>query len=105
MTLRLLPDRIQEGSVRLRDISQDVGLSESRLAHLFSAQVGLAFRPYVRSLRVTRAIELAAQGHSLTEAAYEAGFADSAHLTRSCHVTIGIAPTVLTTRFQITLEP
>lgn len=102
--LRLLPSRIQEGTVRLRDISKEVGLSESRFAHLFSAQVGMAFRPYVRCLRVTRAVELVVQGHSLTDAAHEAKFADSSHLNRACHLSLGIAPTVLTSRFHITLE-
>lgn len=104
-SLRLLPDRILEGAVRLREISDDVGLSESRFAHLFSAQVGLAFRPYVRCLRLIRAVELAAQGHSLTDAAHGAGFADGAHLNRACYQTFGIPPTDLTNKIAITLQP
>lgn len=103
-TLQLLPSRIRDGTVRLRDISRDVGLSESRFAHLFSAQVGMAFRPYVRCLRVTRAVELAVQGQSITDAAHEAGFADGSHLNRACYLTLGMAPTALTTGFHITLE-
>ncbi|MET8877289.1 helix-turn-helix domain-containing protein [Nocardia sp. NPDC004604] len=103
-TLQLLPGRIQEGTVRLRDISRAVDLSESRFMHLFSAQVGMAFRPYVRCLRVTYAVGLTVQGLSLTEAAHEAGFADSSHLNRACHLTPGMAPNVSTSQFHITLR-
>lgn len=55
------------------------GLSVDRMSHLFVEQTGLPFRTYVLWLRISRAVELYAQGSSLTEAAHDAGFADSAH--------------------------
>ncbi|WP_253784341.1 helix-turn-helix domain-containing protein [Nocardia amikacinitolerans] len=90
--LRLLPERIAEGPVRLADLARAVHLSESRLAHVFSAELGLPFRPYLRWLRVQRAVELLAAGHTLTEVAHGAGFADSAHLTRVCRAMFGAPP-------------
>jgi len=42
-----------------------------------------------------RAVTSAFQGRSWTEAAHEAGFADAAHLTRTCRRMIGLAPTML----------
>lgn len=94
--LRLLPERIEEGQVRLREVAGTVGLSESRLAHLFAEEIGLAFRPYVRWLRMCRAIDQIARGHNLTDAAHTAGFFDGAHFTRVCNKTFGMSPAVLT---------
>ncbi|MBC7301482.1 MAG: helix-turn-helix transcriptional regulator [Nocardia sp.] len=87
-----LPTLLADGPVRLGDLAQRVHLSESRLAHLFSTEVGLPFRAYVRWLRMQRAIRLVAAGRTLTEAAHGAGFADSAHLNRVCHSMFGAAP-------------
>lgn len=87
-----LPGLIAKGPVRLSDLAQRVRLSESRLGHLFSAEVGLPFRAYVRWLRMRHAIRIVAAGQTLTEAAHAAGFADSAHLNRVCHSMFGAAP-------------
>ncbi|MFC9966750.1 AraC family transcriptional regulator [Nocardia ignorata] len=40
-----------------------------------------------------RGFTVVREGGSLTEAAHAAGFADSAHLTRTCRELIGITPT------------
>ncbi|WP_433654531.1 helix-turn-helix transcriptional regulator [Nocardia sp. CA-128927] len=93
--LHLLPELIAAGPVRLRDVAVSVDLSESRLAHLFSAELGLAFRPYVRWLRMSRAIDQIALGQTLTDAAHAAGFFDGAHFTRVCNKTFGLSPAVL----------
>ncbi|MBF6328091.1 helix-turn-helix domain-containing protein [Nocardia transvalensis] len=90
--LNLLPGRLDEGRVRLRDLAREVNLSESRLGHLFTDEVGIPLRPYVRWLRMQRAIERLASGGSLTDAAHDAGFADSAHLSRACRGMFGRAP-------------
>ncbi len=68
-----------------------VNLSPSRFRHLFIKEVGLAFRPYVLWLRLGRAVEAFAAGETLTAAAYRAGFADSAHLSRTFRRMYGIA--------------
>jgi AraC-like DNA-binding protein len=58
-------------------------LSESRFSHLFVEETGLPFRTYVLWRRLMQAVELKATGASLTQAAHEAGFADSAHFSRT----------------------
>ena len=67
-----------------------VGLSPSRARHLFVAQTGLPFRTYALWLRIELAVALYAAGSSLTEAAHEAGFADSAHFSRTFRRTFGL---------------
>lgn len=71
------------GPVSLAQIAAVVGLSPSRFRHLFVAELGLPFRSYVLWRRLTSAVDAFAAGESLTTAAYRAGFADSAHLSRT----------------------
>lgn len=73
-------------------------LSESRFRHLFVAETGIAFRPYVLWARVKRAIEIGFDGVSWTDAAMGANFADQAHLTRTCRRMFGLSPSALTPR-------
>ncbi|MEV0829458.1 helix-turn-helix domain-containing protein [Nonomuraea rubra] len=95
--IALLPTLLAGGPVRLRAVAEAVHLSPSRLAHLFSAHVGIPLRPYVRWLRLQRAIGRVAAGESLTAAAHAAGFADGPHFTRAFRSTFGNAPSELAT--------
>lgn len=74
----------------LADVATVAGLSPSRARHLFVEQTGLPFRTYLLWLRVTKAVEIFASGRSLTEAAHEAGFSDSAHLSRTFRRMFGL---------------
>jgi len=88
---RPLPER-----VTLANVARAAGLSPGRYAHLFRAHTGMPLRPYLRWLRLQQALSGIAGGASLTDAAHAAGFADSAHLSRTFRSTFGIAPSVLT---------
>jgi AraC-like DNA-binding protein len=81
-----------DGPVGLSDAVAASGLSASRLRHLFVEQTGLAFKTYLLWLRLSRAVESFAAGGSLTQAAHNAGFSDSAHLSRTFRRMFGIAP-------------
>jgi AraC-like DNA-binding protein len=78
-------------AVSLGDVAKLICLSPGRTRHLFVQQTGLPFRTYLLWLRLVRAVELFAGGASLTEAAHGAGFADSAHLSRTFRRMFGIA--------------
>jgi AraC-like DNA-binding protein len=70
-------------------------LSPSRFRHLFMAQTGTSLRAYLLWLRIGSAVGAAMRGRSWTDAAQEWGFADSAHLSRTCRRMFGIAPSML----------
>ena len=70
-------------TLSISEVAPQVGLSPSRASHLFVEETGIALRHYVLWLRLIRAVETYARDRSLTEAAHEAGFADSAHLSRT----------------------
>jgi AraC-like DNA-binding protein len=88
-------DSMLDGRVRVEDAATAVGLSSSRFMHWFAQVSGLTFRAYVRWLRLQRAVRTLSDGASLTEAAHLAGFADSAHLTRTFVATFGVRPATL----------
>jgi len=81
--------------VSLAEAAASAHLSPSRFRHLFAEQTGMAFRPYLLWARVGAAVEAAMRGGSWTQAAQAWGFADSAHLTRTCRRMFGIAPSML----------
>lgn len=84
-----------DGAVTISSAAQHVGLSPSRTSHLFVEEVGLTFRTYVLWLRLVRAVDAYLDGGSLTDAAYIAGFADSAHLSRTFKRMFGLPATAL----------
>lgn len=81
--------------ITLESVAESVGLSSSRVRHLFVEHTGLPFRTYLLWLRLMKAVGVFAGGGSLTEAAYEAGFADSAHFSRTFRRMFGIPAAAL----------
>jgi AraC family transcriptional regulator len=80
-----------DAAISLSDAAKFVALSPGRARHLFVQQTGLPFRTYLLWLRLMRAVEIYVRRESLTEAAHGAGFADSAHLSRTFRRMFGIA--------------
>lgn len=89
-----LPLRVQE-RFGIEELAAECQISPSRFAHVFKAQTGMAVRPYVRWLRLTRALDEVGGGRTLTAAAHAAGFADAAHFSRTMRRHFGIAPTAI----------
>jgi AraC-like DNA-binding protein len=84
------------------DLTRIAHLSESRLQHLFRDQVGVPIRRYLLWHRYLTALSLLADGASATRAAHAAGFADSAHLTRTAVRLNGFTPTKMPFRMWLT---
>ncbi len=73
------------------------GLSSGRLSRLFIDELGLPLRSYQTWRRTAIAWELFAfrQDLSLTDAAYEAGYSDSAHMSRTWQRLYGVSPSYM----------
>lgn len=82
-------------ALSLTEIAGHACLSPNRFRHLFVEQTGTALRPYVLWRRFLRAWDVIRSGDSLSTAAYEAGFADAAHFTRTSQRMFGFAPSAL----------
>ena len=81
--------------IAMGEVAAAVALSESRFRHLFVARTGCSFRAYLLWLRINLAIEAVMAGRTWTDAAHDAGFADSAHLTRTHKRMFGIEPSAI----------
>lgn len=88
-----------------REVASQVHLSESRLGHLFKQQVGIPVRRYQMWLRLMDAIDYAFAGQSLTDAAAHAGFADSAHFSRTFQAMFGIPASAVVKHSQFVQVP
>lgn len=71
------------------------GLSPERFRHLFVSETGLSLKTYLLWRRLNEAVALMAAGVSLTSAAHDAGFSDSAHFSRTFRRMFGVAPATL----------
>lgn len=84
-----------DADVRLDDVASHVFLSPGRFRHLFVEQTGMGLRPYVLWRRFILAWDVLARGESISTAAHRAGFADSAHFTRTSNQMFGFPPSLL----------
>jgi AraC family transcriptional regulator len=87
--------------ITLAELTKAVHRSPSRLAHRFRGATGVPLGHFILWRRLRAATETAMRGLSLTEAAHAAGFADSAHLSRTFRAMFGINPFLLFKRGQL----
>ena len=73
-------------------LAEAAALSPSRLQHLFQDQTGVPLRRFRTWIRFRRALERIAGGASLTDAAFDAGFASSTHFSHAFKAMFGVAP-------------
>jgi AraC-like DNA-binding protein len=84
-----------EDDMSLEGLAEALGLSPSRLMHVFTESVGIPLRPYLAWLRVQRSACAILAGASVTDAAHVAGFADAAHMSRTFKRKLGFPPSAL----------
>jgi AraC-like DNA-binding protein len=77
-------------SVRLGPLAGRLGISERQLRRRFEAAVGYPPKTLARVLRLQRFLAHAEQGGDLSRLAFDAGYADQAHLTRECTELAGL---------------
>lgn len=85
-------------SYSVEALADSVNLSPTRLVHLFKEQTGVPIRRFRQWNRMKAVIACAAAGMTLTEAALNAGFSDSAHFSRAFKNMFGIKPSFLFNR-------
>lgn len=83
-------NRLPEKKIKIKDLAYSVCLSESRLIHLFTNQLGIPIRRYLLWLKLLDAINLIIKGKDFTTTSYETGFSDSAHLSRTFRKMFGL---------------
>ncbi|MBE7214281.1 AraC family transcriptional regulator [Shewanella benthica] len=94
-------DCVKPSSWRAAQVAELFALSESRFLHLFREEMGIAWRPYLLWRRMFCAVIALKNGNNATQAAYLAGFADSAHLSRTFKNQFGMTIRHALTLFQL----
>lgn len=89
---RILDTLDGDPSPPLHQLSEAVGLSYYRMSHLFAESMGVSLRSYCLWQKLLRFRSVFENRKSFTEIAQEAGFSDSAHLTRTYQQMYGAAP-------------
>jgi AraC family transcriptional regulator, arabinose operon regulatory protein len=81
-------------------LARELGLSPSRLSHLFTKELGVPFRSYIAWSRLVLAWEMVAlqPQMSFTDIAHAWGFSDSSHMARAFHTSLGSTPTFMRDR-------
>ncbi|MDF2995779.1 MAG: putative transcriptional regulator [Xanthobacteraceae bacterium] len=79
--------------IRLEELAELAGLSESHFSHAFKASTGLSPHKWQMNARIRKVKEHLARGDmSLTDIAVATGFFDQAHLTRVFRSHVGETP-------------
>jgi AraC-like DNA-binding protein len=82
-----------KGSVALKEVAQECGLSVGYFSHAFRRTLGMAPHQWLIEQRVALSKEkLRDDGLSLSDVAAECGFSDQSHLTRAFRQTVGVSP-------------
>jgi AraC-like DNA-binding protein len=84
-----------DAPLTLEEVAGEAFLSPSRFRHLFVEETGMGLRPYILWRRFVSVWDRLMAGDSLSSAAHHAGFADAAHLTRTCRRMFGFPPSAL----------
>jgi len=94
--IRFIRQNIHD-NIPAASLAAQVHLSEDRFLHLFREQVGAPLRQYILWQRLAAATQAFVEGKSAKEAAYEAGFSDPAHFTRTFVQMFGGLPSAYAT--------
>lgn len=90
-----------EQELDITTVSREVCLSESRFSHLFKQQIGIPYRRYILWRRIDHAVKVICKGASISEAAFDSGFSDPSHLSRTFQEMFGLKPSFcFSTRFN-----
>ena len=73
----------------LDELAKSVGVSYTRMSHLFTQSLGISLRNYQLWLKIHNALSMLHAGATLTEIARTTGFADLAHLSRVSRQALG----------------
>ncbi len=86
------PERLEVAA-----LARDVGLSASRLTHLFREETGVTLRRFLLHLKIQQAMLRWRPGMPLSALAAEAGFHDQPHLARTAREMFDALPSRYTT--------
>lgn len=92
----------------IKELSDDVGLSEPYIMELFKEQAGMPIGKFQLWIKLLLAVRLVLFGHDATSAAIAGGFSDTAHFSRTFKSMIGMSMSsvfMAKNRLDVFLDP
>ncbi|WP_422362084.1 helix-turn-helix transcriptional regulator [Reichenbachiella sp.] len=85
-------DRHTREVVSLKEIAEEMCLSESRFQHLFKEETGISYRRMQLWKRLLASFDGIKSTKTLTELAHQSGFSDSSHYSKTFKESFGFPP-------------
>ena len=89
---------LEAGEVRVDRVAERLGITARHLRRTFTEHVGVGPKEYARSVRLLRALRLAAGSSDWRRVALDAGYYDQAHLIADFRHLVGTTPGAFVTR-------
>jgi AraC-like DNA-binding protein len=90
--MELVSSRVPNDHLDVASVAKAVALSPDYLGRLCKQQTGVSLSAAIRWERLVSAVGHLIDGHSVTDAAHLAGFADGSHANKVCWEMTGAAP-------------
>lgn len=87
--------------VNMRQLAEHCHLSAGRLTHLFTDELGVSVRTYLRWVKLCKAAALFGSRPSVADAVAEIGFTDTAHLYRVFRGYFAVKPSLIADRTRV----
>lgn len=97
-------DRHTREVVPLKEMAEEMCLSESRFQHLFKEETGITYSRMQLWKRLLKSFDYMRTSKSLTEMAHQAGFSDSAHYSKTFKESFGFAPSEVFAHSHLVME-
>lgn len=85
-------DQNYSGNSTIRELSDAVGLSSRHFTRLFKQELGMPPHMYINQLRVNKAREMLGKRRNMAGIAYELGFSDQSHFSKTFRKLTGVSP-------------
>jgi AraC-like DNA-binding protein len=83
---------LEEGEVRVESVADRLGVTARHLRRAFTENVGIGPKEFARTVRLQRAVRLAATSCDWARIAADAGYYDQAHLIADFRQLVGLTP-------------
>jgi AraC-like DNA-binding protein len=91
---------LEADQVRVESVADRLGVSSRHLRRAFNETIGIGPKQFARSVRIQRAVSMAASSNDWARIAMDAGYYDQAHLIADFRDLIGLTPGAFVKRSQ-----
>ncbi|MEP2026283.1 MAG: helix-turn-helix transcriptional regulator [Reichenbachiella sp.] len=102
-TLQYL-DRHAREIIPLKEMAEEMCLSESRFQHIFKEETGISYRRMQLWKRLLASFDHLRTTKTLTELAHQSGFSDSSHYSKTFKESFGFSPSDVFANSHLVLE-